>query len=46
MVEVIRHSLGMCGEPHFNLFQLLLTGFGIKETLNYIKYKYIIKTSH
>ncbi len=39
MIEAIRHSLGLCGEPHANIFTLLLSGFGIAPALNYIYYK-------
>jgi len=24
MLEVIKHLFGMCGEPHFNIFHLLI----------------------
>jgi hypothetical protein len=25
MIEVLKHLLGFCGEPHINIFTLLLT---------------------
>ncbi len=40
MVEIIKHSLGFCGEHwHPNLFTLLLSGLGLSPALNYIYYK-------
>ena len=39
MIEAIRHSLGMCGEAHPNIFTLLLSGFGVVPIFNYIYYK-------
>lgn len=41
MIEVIKHSLGFCGEHwHPNLFTVLLGGLGISPALNYIYYKF------
>jgi hypothetical protein len=39
MIEALRHSLGMCGEAHPNIFTLLLSGLGISPALNYIYFK-------
>jgi hypothetical protein len=39
MLEIIRHSLGMCGEHHPDIFTLLMGGFGSLPILSYIKYK-------
>ena len=40
MIEVIKHSLGFCGEHwHPNIFTILLSGLGIAPALNYIYYK-------
>ena len=40
MIEVIKHSLGLCGEHfHPNIFTLLLGGLGVTPTFNYIYYK-------
>jgi len=40
MVEIIKHSLGFCGEHwHPNLFTVLLSGLGITPALNYIYFK-------
>ena len=40
MIEVIKHSLGFCGEHwHPNLFTLLASGFGAVPAFSYIKYK-------
>lgn len=33
MIEFIRHSLGVCGEPHFNVFHFL---FGAGAGISYI----------
>ena len=41
MVEIIRHSLGFCGEGHVNLFTILASGLGILPAFNYIYFKYI-----
>jgi len=41
MIEVLKHSLGLCGEHwHPNLFTLLLSGLGLSPALNYIYYKF------
>jgi hypothetical protein len=34
MIEFIKHSLGLCGEPHFNLIHLL---FGAIPGISYIR---------
>jgi hypothetical protein len=37
MIEVIKHTLGICGEHwHPNIFTLLISGFGIKLVIKYI----------
>ena len=36
MIEVIKHSLGFCGEHwHPNLWTILIGGFGLSATLKY-----------
>jgi len=41
MIEVLKHSLGLCGEHwHPNLFTFLLSGLGLPPALNYIYYKF------
>ena len=40
MIEVIKHSLGLCGEPHANLFTFLLSGVGLSSAFNYIYFKF------
>jgi hypothetical protein len=38
MVEIVKHSLGFCGEHwHPNIWTLLLGGFGIGTIYSYIK---------
>jgi hypothetical protein len=40
MLEILKHSLGLCGEHwHPNIFTLLLGGFGSLPVFSYIKYK-------
>ena len=39
MIEALRHSLGLCGEPHANIFTLLLSGVVFSTPLSYIYYK-------
>jgi len=40
MVEIIKHSLGVCGEHwHPNLFTFLMSGLGLSPAFYYIKYK-------
>jgi hypothetical protein len=40
MIEVLKHSLGLCGEHfHPNLFTVLLGGLGLSPAFNYIYYK-------
>jgi hypothetical protein len=42
MVEIIKHSLGFCGEHwHPNLFTMIASGLGLSPALNYIYFKYI-----
>jgi hypothetical protein len=42
MVEIIRHSLGFCGDHyHPNLFTILASGLGVLPAFNYIYFKYI-----
>ena len=41
MIEVIKHSLGFCGEHwHPNIFTILLSVVGILQAYSYIKYKF------
>mgnify|MGYP003628243088 FL=1 len=38
MIEVIKHTLGLCGEHyHPNIWHLLLGGFGISTISSYIR---------
>ncbi len=40
MLEILKHSLGLCGEHwHPNIFTLLMGGFGSLPVLSYIKHK-------
>ena len=40
MLEILKHSLGLCGEHwHPNIFTLLMGGFGSLPILSYIKHK-------
>ena len=40
MVEIIKHSLGFCGEHwHPNIFTILASGLGVFPAFNYIYYK-------
>lgn len=40
MIEVLKHSLGFCGEHwHPNIFTILAGGFGLAPAYSYIKYK-------
>jgi len=40
MLEIIKHSLGLCGEHfHPNIFTILMGGFGSLPVLSYIKHK-------
>ena len=40
MIELLKHSLGLCGEHwHPNIFTLLLSGLGLAPSFNYIYYK-------
>jgi len=36
MIEIIKHILGLCGEPHINIFSLLIT----TPIASYIIYKF------
>lgn len=38
MIEALKHSLGLCGEPHANLFTLLMSGVAISAPFSYIYY--------
>lgn len=45
MLEIIKHTLGLCGEhSHPNLFTLFVSGIGFTSIYSYIKYKYFIKS--
>jgi hypothetical protein len=38
MIEVLKHSLGFCGEHyHPNLFTLLLGGLGLSTVFSYVR---------
>ena len=40
MIELLKHSLGLCGEHwHPNIFTLLLSGLGVTPAFNYIYVK-------
>ena len=40
MIEVIKHTLGFCGEHwHPNLFTALAGGLGLSPAISYIDYK-------
>jgi hypothetical protein len=40
MIEVLKHSLGFCGEHwHPNIFTILASGLGLAPIYSYIKYK-------
>jgi hypothetical protein len=42
MIEVIKHTLGFCGEHwHPNIFTILASGFGVLPSISYIYYKVI-----
>lgn len=43
MIEVIKHSLGLCGENHPHLLNLSIIGIGIAGYLTYIKSLLTIK---
>jgi hypothetical protein len=44
MLEIVRHTFGLCGEhSHPNLFTLLASGVGFTGIYSYIKYKYFTK---
>jgi hypothetical protein len=36
MIEVLKHLFGICGEPHINIFTILMT----TPILSYIIYKF------
>jgi len=40
MIEVIKHSLGMCGENHPHLLNFSAIMFGVAGYFSYIKYKF------
>jgi hypothetical protein len=37
MIEVVRHTLGFCGEGHPHLLNLSVVGFGVAGGISYIK---------
>jgi len=37
MIEFIKHLLGLCGEPHLNIFTLIMT----TPIISYLIYKFI-----
>jgi hypothetical protein len=40
MLEILKHSLGLCGEHwHPNIFTFLMGGFGSLSVFSYIKHK-------
>jgi hypothetical protein len=39
MLEIIKHTFGLCGEPHINLFTILISGLGLSPAYSYIKYR-------
>jgi hypothetical protein len=40
MLEILKHSLGLCGEHwHPNIFTILMGGFGSLPVFSYIKHK-------
>jgi hypothetical protein len=40
MIEILRHTLGICGEHyHPNIFTFIISGFGISTPLYYIYYR-------
>ena len=40
MLEILKHSLGLCGEHwHPNIFTFLIGGFGSLPVFSYIKHK-------
>jgi hypothetical protein len=42
MVEIIRHTLGFCGDTwHPTLFTVIAGGLGFLPSFNYIYFKYI-----
>ena len=44
MLEIVRHTFGLCGEhSHPNVFTLLASGVGFTGIYSYIKYKYFTK---
>lgn len=43
MIEILKHSLGLCGEYHPSLFTFLIGGFGFLPIFSYIKNKIKIK---
>jgi|TARA_B110000908_G_scaffold105067_1_gene123764 hypothetical protein len=44
MIEVIKHTLGFCGEHHHpNLWTLLIGGFGISTMFSYVRLYIVCK---
>lgn len=42
MIEIIKHTLGFCGEHwHPNIFTVLASSLGILPGINYIYFKHI-----
>lgn len=42
MIEIVRHTLGFCGDHwHPNLFTVIAGGLGFLPGFNYIYFKYI-----
>lgn len=39
MVEFFRHSLGLCGEPHLNIWHLIFGSTGLASAFAFIRYK-------
>jgi hypothetical protein len=39
MIEIIRHSLGLCGESHPSVLTFLISGLGLSPLFYYIGYK-------
>jgi hypothetical protein len=47
MVEIIKHSLGLCGEHyHPNIFTILTGSLGIIPGINYLYFRYIKKIKY
>ena len=39
MIEFIEHALGLCGEPHLNIFHIILSASLISTVAIYLKAK-------